>query len=79
MSGFSFIVDELNQRLASWKGKLLNKAGRLMLVKFVLYSLPIYYMQSFWVPRSICEEINKVTRSFLWSKANLEKGWHLVN
>ena len=46
-SDFYFIVDKLNQRLASWKGKLLNRAGRLTLARSVLAFIPIYPMQSF--------------------------------
>ena len=41
-SDFSFIIGNLNQRLASWKGKLLNKAGKLTLAKSVLSSIPIF-------------------------------------
>ena len=76
---FSFIIERLNQRLANFKGKLLNKAGKLTLAKSVLASIPIYLMQSFWLPGSICDEIDRVTRNFLWSKNNLERGMHLIN
>ena len=75
----AFIIDKLNLRLASWKGKLLNKAGRLTLAKSVLASIPVYCMQSLWIPSTICEDIDRVTRRFIWSKRNFEKGLHLVH
>jgi len=33
---FNFIIDKINGRLADWKGKLLNKVGRVTLAKSVL-------------------------------------------
>lgn len=45
-----FILDKIHRRLASWKGKLLNRAGWLCLAKYVLSSLPMYIMQLFWLP-----------------------------
>ena len=57
----------------------MNKAGRLTLAKSILVSIPIYPMQSFWLPRAICDEIDRVTHNFLWSKSNLERGMHLIN
>ena len=75
----AFIIDKLNLRLASWKGKLLNKAGRLTLAKSVLAYILVYCMQSIWVPSTICDDIDRVTRRFIWSKRNFEKGLHLVH
>lgn len=74
---FNFIIDKLWDRLASWKSKLLNKAGRLTLVKSVLTTLPTYYIQLQWLPSSICSHIDRVSRNFLW-KGNSDKGIHLV-
>ena len=76
---FAFIVDKLRHRLASWKGKLLNKAGRLALAKSVLSSILIYPMQTFRLPTSICDDIDETTGSFLWSKNNVDRGLHLIN
>ena len=78
-SDFAFIVEKMNVGLASWKGKLLNKASKWTLAKSVLSLFPIYPMQSFWLPLAIGSEIDKVTRRFLWSKGNLEKSLHLLN
>jgi len=50
---YDFMLDKINHRLASWKNKLLNKAGRLALVKSVVTSIPTYYMQVAWLPSSV--------------------------
>jgi hypothetical protein len=77
-SDFLFIIEKMQNRLASWKGKLLNKAGRLTLASSVLSSIPTYYMQLNWLPQNICDNIDQTTRNFIW-KGNNNKGVHLVN
>ena len=45
------IIDKIQQRLQNWKSSCLSRAGRLVLVKAVLNSLPIYYLSLFRMPR----------------------------
>nr|KYP69614.1 hypothetical protein KK1_008813 [Cajanus cajan] len=42
---FDYIIDKVLQRLASWGGKLLNRAGRVTLVNSVVAIIPSYSMQ----------------------------------
>ena len=60
------VVEKIQNRLASWKAKILSKAGRLTLIKSVLNSLPIYYMSMFKMPKAIALKIEKLQRSFFW-------------
>lgn len=76
-SDFLFIIDKMQSSLASWKSKLLNKAGRLTLASSVLSSIPSYYMQIVWHPQSICDNIDQTTRNFIWRDAS-NKGIYLV-
>lgn len=73
------ILDKVNARLASWKTRMLNKAGKLCLAKSVLTSIPIYTMQSLWLPQAICDIIDKKVRCCLWAKGNSNRGWSLVS
>lgn len=75
---FQDILDKVNNRLASWKGKLLNKAGTLTLVNSVMCSIPTYTMPINWLPESICNTLDRYAREFLW-KGNNNTGIHLVN
>lgn len=74
---FGFIIDKMQQRLASWKSKLLNKAGRVTLVKSVISAIPTYYMQMNWIPTSVCTQMDCIARNFVW-KGHSERGVHLV-
>lgn len=59
-------MDRINQRLAGWKGKLLNRAGRVTLAKSVLATIPVYSMQNMWLPSNVCNRIDSTVRNFIW-------------
>lgn len=73
-----FITEKMSSRLASWKHRLLNKAGRVALASSVLTAIPSYYMQVCWLPQSVCSHIDKISRDFIW-KGSQNKGVNLVN
>lgn len=74
---FNFILDQVSRRLAGWKCRLLNTAGRIFLARSVLTALPTYYMQVVWLPRKIVHSIDRAARNFIWS-ASGNRGWHRV-
>lgn len=76
---FRFILDKIDQRLSTWKAKTLSFAGRVTLTKSVLQALPSYVMQSAYIPRHICDEIDNKCRRFVWGEADGERRWHTVN
>ena len=41
------LIERIQQRLPKWKGRWLNKAGRLTLVTLVLSSMPTYHLTVF--------------------------------
>ena len=61
------IIDKVQQRLSSWKATCLSKAGRLVFIKAVLNSLPIYYLSNFKLPKRVAYEINRMQKRFLWN------------
>jgi len=74
------LIDKVGKRLQSWKGKLLNRAGRLKLVNSVLTSIPTYYLTVFRLQKWAVKKIDKLRRSFLWKGAADVHGGHcLVN
>ncbi|KAL4366199.1 hypothetical protein GQ457_05G012670 [Hibiscus cannabinus] len=63
------VVIKVRKRLEGWKGKLLSFAGRLILIKSVLCSLPVFYMSVFQMPASGTSKINKLVANFLWGNS----------
>ncbi|KAA3486632.1 LINE-1 reverse transcriptase isogeny [Gossypium australe] len=75
---FKFILDKVFRRLYSLDAKLLSMAGRVTLVQFVLMSIPNYFIQTTLIPNSICKEIEKIARGFIWGIFSLRSKQALV-
>nr|KYP64367.1 Putative ribonuclease H protein At1g65750 family [Cajanus cajan] len=75
---FNQLLDRVNNQVASWKNKLLNKAGHLCLIKSTLTSIPVYIMQSHWISQAICDRINQACHRMLWAKPGASYYWSLV-
>ena len=73
-----YIVERMEQRLANWKQNVLSLAGRRTLIQSVTSSMPIYTMQSMILPASICDEIDRVNRNFLWGSTSEKRKMHHV-
>ena len=69
-SAWKPVVKKIENRLASWKAKILSRAGRLTLIKSVLNSLPVYFMSMFKMPKAIALKIVKLQRRFFWGESS---------
>lgn len=65
---YQFVIDKVRKRLSIWKLKKFSFAGKTTLVQSVLNTIAIYYMQSTTLPVSVCDDIDKISRSFLWGQ-----------
>lgn len=54
-------------------------AGRLTLIQSVTAAIPIYAMQTARLPISLCHQLDKLNRDFLWGDSNNLKRPHLIN
>lgn len=75
---YSKILDNMKRKLSSWKSRNLSLASRGVLIKSVLSSMPIYTMNTVKLPASVCNEINKINRRFLWSNTDSNRAVHLI-
>ncbi|CAN1120273.1 Putative ribonuclease H protein At1g65750 [Linum perenne] len=76
---FKFILDHLDNKLAGWKANNLSLAGRVTLASSVLSSIPSYVMQTAFLPVSLCDQIDKKIRSFIWGSTDASRKIHNVN
>ncbi|XP_015940848.1 uncharacterized protein LOC107466388 [Arachis duranensis] len=51
------IIDNMEDKLSLWKAKSLNKDGKLVLIKSVLNSLPVYYLNLYKMSKSVAEKL----------------------
>ena len=67
LSAFNPLLERIKSKLAAWKSKALNFAGKSTFVQTVLPSIPFYLLSSGWVPKSLLEKVDAHYRKFLWS------------
>ena len=63
---FSYLKDRVWKKLQGWKGKLLSKVGKEVLIKAVAQSIPTYTMGVFLLPMRLCDELNSLCARFWW-------------
>lgn len=73
-------IEKIEKRCEGWKRKLISRGGRLQLVKSVLSAILVYYMCCFTLPVWVIDRIDRIRRSFLWGKNEVDKaGISLIN
>ena len=78
------IVDLLARCLPHWKAAMMPKSGRLILITFVLCSIPIHSMLALDLPPKTLTALIKICRGFLWcgkqeaNGGNCAVAWDLV-
>ena len=61
---WKLIINRIEKRLSAWKIKILFKVERLVLIKFVLSSLPMYFLGLFKMPIEVAKKIISLQRKF---------------
>lgn len=63
-------------RLTTWKGWLLSRGGRLILVNSVLSTLTFYFMAVYGFPEWVINRFDRMRRAFLWKGMDGINGFH---
>jgi hypothetical protein len=61
------IVDQMADRVPTWKGGLMHRSGRLTLIKSTLAAMPVYTSIAMRLSKWLTNSMQKIMRSFLWS------------
>jgi len=59
-------IERVGDKLPAWKASLMNMAGRVTWVRFVLSAIPIYLLIAIKVPKWFIRSIHKFRRAFAW-------------
>jgi hypothetical protein len=49
---FDYIKDRIWKRINSWRGRALSRAGKEVMIKFVLQAIPSYVMSIYLLPET---------------------------
>ncbi|XP_009588818.1 uncharacterized protein [Nicotiana tomentosiformis] len=61
------LIDKMLGKIISWTSKFLSYAGRVMLIKSVLFAIQTYWSHVFVLPKRIINLIVTTCRRFLWT------------
>jgi hypothetical protein len=81
---WNFFITKIENKLQSWKGKLLSIGGRVTLLNSVITSIPLYWMSIYRLPVHVRKAIDKLRKRFLWYGGNSVRkkyslvAWHIV-
>ncbi|KAL2642712.1 hypothetical protein R1flu_010299 [Riccia fluitans] len=64
----SFYLDRMVSRLNLWSNRLLSFEARVILIKHVLLTIPIFYLSAIGITKKVAETIEKIAAHFLWGK-----------
>ena len=73
---FAYLKDRVWKKLQGWKGMLLSRAGKEILIKVVAQSIPTYTMSVFLLPLKLCDELNSLCAKFWWGQVGNERKIH---
>ena len=66
ISSYDYLINSCKQKLAAWKSNSLSHAGRTVLLKSSLASIPIYSMGTALIPKAITDKLKQLQRQFWW-------------
>lgn len=64
------LIDKIIARISSWSVRKLSYAGRIQLIRVVLFGIQSYWSQMFLIPVKVIKTIEAYCRSFIWSGTN---------
>jgi hypothetical protein len=70
VASFASIKGRIWDRINGWKEKFLSHAGKEVLMKAVLQTIPTYTMSVFKLPKTLCQGINSLFSKFWWGHQN---------
>ena len=69
-----WLYKKIENRIGCWNFKFLSRGGRLVLLKAILQSIPVYWDTIAYIPKGILQKLRKKLFSFPWSAKRHAEG-----
>lgn len=79
VEAFGSIKEKVKNKLQGWREKSLSTAGKEVLLKAVIQSIPTYLMSCFELPKVICSDVQQLMAKFWWGSKGEERKIHWMN
>lgn len=73
---FNDISAKVSRRIQGWNGKMMSFGGKAVLIKAVLYSIPMHILSAVNPPKSTLTLLENQCANFFWGNTNGEKKHH---
>ena len=75
----NFVVERVQNKLQGWKTNLLLMASRVVIAQSILLEILAYVMQGCMLPTRILNNLDKVSRNFVWGSMEDHRKLHMVS
>ena len=75
-ASLNFIKERVWGKIQGWKEKLLSQAGKEVLLKAVVQTIPTFAMSSFHLLVGLCRDIEVMIRKFWWGQRGDQRKIH---
>jgi len=65
------LVDRIKRRLSDWNSRNLSLGGRLILLKSIMSSIPVYFLSFFKAPSGIISILESLCNAFFWEDVRM--------
>ncbi|GAU37373.1 hypothetical protein TSUD_22470 [Trifolium subterraneum] len=67
------LLVSLSRKLGVWRNRFISLGGRVVLLKSVMNSIPIFYLSFLIMPTKVWKHIVRIQRNFLWGGASQDR------
>nr|XP_027077000.1 uncharacterized protein LOC113700749 [Coffea arabica] len=75
-AAFDALLGKVRQKLYHWSSKMLSMGGKIVLLRSVMCSLPVYLLQVLQPPKAVLLHFGRVCNAFLWDSSIDSKRTH---
>lgn len=77
--GFNKIISKIDSAFASWRAKLLSFVGKVVFIKSIMLSIPVFSLAGCKVPYCVIDKIERLIRKFFWSQDGSSNKIHYIS